>query len=79
MSNLSRGGSLIYKCRLCGETSSMIHAPDAPLAVLYLMRDIALPKEWGGMPIGKTERHYCREGQVGVSDLIGAKLDAEKS
>ena len=77
MSDLSCGGTLLYKCRHCGEIDGTTHTPQAMATIIWLLRDTPLPQEWGGMPVNKTDLHYCNDGQIGVCDLIGAKLDEE--
>jgi len=41
------GGTLIYKCRLCGELDKSTHAPDGNIALIGILLNIPLPTEWG--------------------------------
>jgi hypothetical protein len=76
---MNKGGWLQYKCRKCGKIEQNIHAPDATYALLLIMNGHydTLEKIWGGMPVRQHSIHCCKNGEYGVSDLIGCIEDKE--
>lgn len=69
------GGRLLYKCRLCGEIVDNIHVPDVSLAVVLLeVRGNLYDMDWGGTAT-TTTTHRCKNGDIGIADLIGGRED----
>ena len=75
MSDLSRGGTLLYKCRVCGEIYGTAYTLHAAATVLWLAREGLICQEGVGTPVFVTSVHNCHSEQVGVTDLVGAMLD----
>ena len=73
----ARGGLLIYKCRRCGKETRIIHVPSAIVALTTIMSDGHTPKTWG-MIAGSSEICNCKDGNLGMADLIGVQLDKEE-
>ena len=69
------GGTLIYRCRLCGELEKSDHAPCGNTALICAVLDIPIPKDWGPMIPKMLGIHACTNGCLGVTDLIGVELD----
>ena len=71
-------GFLLYKCRRCGEIEKNPHSPDTFIS-LEVARGVLdkEPKEWFGMGMscGMIGLHTCKDGNMGIHDLIGAELD----
>jgi len=78
MSEIFGGGLLEYKCRRCGEINSSLHTPNVIHTLICVSSGYDLPKEWFGIPVSKHDIHHCKDGGLGVSDLIGGKIDDEK-
>ena len=74
---MNNGGSLKYKCRRCGEIGGSVHVPNYLLALSSINTNGRTPREWG-MQMGITDIHACGDGNLGISDLIGAELDKPK-
>jgi hypothetical protein len=74
---MTEGGFLLYKCRRCGEVRKNIHAPYCLIALSHINTKGITPKEWG-MQMGITDIHCCADGNLGISDLIGAVLDKKE-
>ena len=69
-------GKLIYKCRLCGELHKPTGVPDIFEAIINVLIGSPLPEKWGsGKDIQVLEFHNCRDGRLGVSDIVGAEGD----
>lgn len=76
--NTNRGGSLCYKCRMCGEEFQNVHVPDVGQVVSAITFNY--PNPWPlGMPLPKIiEWHYYKDDRSrGVADLIGGVTDDE--
>lgn len=74
MEGKMKGGFLKYKCRRCGEIEGSVHVPCCLVALSNINTNGKTPREWG-MQIGITDIHSCNDGNLGISDLIGAVLD----
>lgn len=72
-----KGGVLEYKCRRCGEVVQQSHVPDVNIAMACLIINEVTPREWG-MQAKMTDIHDCKDGNLGISDLIGAEFDPKK-
>lgn len=72
-----KGGFLEYKCRRCGKVVKNVHVPDALIALCNLEVEGVTPKIWG-MQMRMTEIHHCADGNLGMSDLIGAVFDQKE-
>ena len=68
-------GLLEYQCRRCGEIKKSTHAPNCLITLILLSNEEELPREWGGLPVRSTNTCHCKDGHIGISDLIGATLD----
>ncbi|WCS68193.1 hypothetical protein Goe21_00830 [Bacillus phage vB_BsuM-Goe21] len=66
-------GVLVYKCRRCNKEDKSTHVPDGLTALIGLINDKPLP--WNGIPIEKTSICNCKDGNLGVSDLIGFEFE----
>jgi len=73
-----KGGTLEYKCRRCGEMDASTHVPDILHAIVCLAGDLKLPNVWFGSPVGKLGIHNCKDGGLGVSNLIGGIEDEKE-
>jgi len=69
------GGTLIYKCRLCGGMEESTHAPDGNVALICTILNIPTPENWGPITLKMLGVHTCGNGRVGVTDLVGVELD----
>lgn len=69
-----KGGFLEYKCRRCGEVVQRPHVPDINIAMACLIINKVTPKGWG-IQVGMTDIHGCKDGDLGLLDLIGAVSD----
>jgi len=74
---MTEGGSLLYKCRKCGAINKNTHVPCCLIALSKINVNGITPREWG-MQMGITDIHACGDGNLGISDLIGAELDRPK-
>ncbi len=73
---MNKGGFLIYKCRKCGELIKNSHVPDVFIALVFAQTGRDSSKLWsGGTRIQMIDNHYCDDGCIGVTDLIGAEED----
>lgn len=70
-----QGGYLIYKCRMCGELDKTTHVPDGVITIACLTGGCELPKTWFGIKPHLIDAHACKDGNYGVTDLIGCELD----
>jgi hypothetical protein len=66
-------GKLIYKCRLCGSEHTPTGVPDVSTALVCVLLDANVPKHWESLAgkISLIDLHNCKDGRVGVSDLVG--------
>ena len=64
---------LIYKCRRCGKLCNSCSVPDGIMALVKIVNGLPTPKEWGAQAPGLVNIHNCDDGELGVSDLIGAE------
>ena len=73
------GGVIEYKCRRCGEVESSLHSPDVveTLAFLVSTGKCKLPPHRTGAVAGMHGTHSCTDFGMGVTDLIGGKMDDE--
>ena len=71
------GGTLIYKCRLCGELDKSTHAPNGNTALISTVLDMPFPVDWGPITPKMVGIHGCGNGRVGVTDLVGVEFDKE--
>jgi hypothetical protein len=68
-------GVLIYECLLCKGLDESIHVPDITLILVCLANGHELPEEWYGVPVNRFDVHHCKDGRLGVTQIIGAKAD----
>lgn len=68
-------GNLVYKCRRCGQISENAHVPLILEAVSSILITGTTPKSWGPMTESLLGMHSCEDGNIGVSNLIGAEKD----
>lgn len=64
----------MYRCRLCGRVEDGGQTA-ASNAVSYMV-DILCGKLPPGIPQMMHDVHYCTDGGIGISDLIGARTHA---
>lgn len=64
---------LQYKCRRCEEVVQPISAPDGIIALNCIINNLPFPDGWLGVSPGMHGLHYCSDGNVGVTDLIGCE------
>ena len=70
------GAVMRHKCRRCGEITGDCHVPDGTSAMISVVFDSPLPSQWGApFPLRLVGVHSCRDGGLGVSDLIGCEFD----
>lgn len=69
-----RGGLLVYKCRRCGELNKSMHSPEVDTTVIAALAGISCPPN--SFVIEPTSTHTCKDGSIGVTDLIGGEFDA---
>lgn len=74
---MNEGGFSEYRCRRCGETTRCVHVPDCLFSIIKMELEGVTPKVWG-MQMRITDIHYCKDGNMGVTDLIGAVFDRKK-
>ena len=67
-------GSLLYKCRNCGEIYEDCHVPNITTALVCLITCGKTPEQWG-RSVTTMSIHNCKNGECGVSDIVGAKSD----
>ncbi len=72
---MNNPGKIVYKCRRCGCLENSTHVPNVDKAVILIAKGIEMPKEWGPLSPGMTSIHACKDGNIGVSDLIGGITD----
>ena len=76
---MDKGGYLIYKCRRCGELVKLVYVGKPGYALMCLLRDRSnLFKEPLLNTYNKLEHHQCKDGHLGVTDLIGCEIDKEE-
>lgn len=70
-------GSLIYKCRLCGASTTGYHVPDVDLALSAITGGRSLLDLWpgSGFDPGMFDIHVCGDGRLGVADFVGVVRD----
>jgi hypothetical protein len=73
----SRGGIMVYKCRMCGVADKSTHCPSIVLAAKSLLAS----GKASGIEFPRltymTRLHVCPDGCYGMSDLVGFEPDAE--
>lgn len=70
------GGFLVYKCRRCGGEVRNTHVPDGVTVLYYLLFGYDIPSHWWRTPLPHKESiHHCKDGSLGVADLIGVEID----
>jgi hypothetical protein len=67
-------GFLIYKCKRCRELIKNSHAPDGNITLCSIITNTNIPKEWGVTPT-KEDIHTCKDGNLGMTELIGFEYD----
>ena len=72
----TKGGCMIYKCRLCGGFEQSLHAPSAFKGLLDGLHGT---NSFPGSAIRTTmlSIHQCVDGKHGVTDLVGAVEDKD--
>lgn len=68
-------GTIIYKCRRCGDLEKSTHVPNIDKAVILMIKGIEMPKDWGPLSPKMISIHSCADGNIGVCDLIGGERD----
>jgi len=68
-------GDFLYKCRRCGEIDDSTHSPCLVTDLIFLTLDNTTHSK--GIPVHMLGIHNCKDGHVGISDLIGGKLAEE--
>ena len=64
-------GNILYKCRRCGETFKDTHSPNILLSLIFSIQNVNTAEFYVPM----FNLHNCSDGELGVSDLIGAEHD----
>jgi len=72
-----KGGTLEYKCRNCNKIDDSTHVPDIYRVLICLAHNIKLEPELNLANIGMTNIHLCDNGEIGITDLIGGRIDYE--
>lgn len=72
---MNNPGIIIYKCRRCGDLEKSTHVPNVDKAVILTVNGIGTPKDWGPLSPKMISVHSCKDGNIGVSDLIGGITD----
>ncbi len=72
---MNNPGLLVYKCRRCEELEKTTHVPDINKAVILTVLGIGTPEDWGPLKPKMVSIHSCKDGNIGVSDLIGGIKD----
>ena len=72
-------GSLIYKCRMCGQQFSAFHVPSVMLASMSLIADVNYKADDNGPSVNKTTLHNCCANglRIGVADFVGSVFDVD--
>lgn len=65
-----KSGFLIYKCRKCNELTKNVHVPNGLMQVCDAVSNADSLK--------LLNVHSCKNGNLGISDLIGFEEDNEK-
>jgi hypothetical protein len=73
---MNQPGTLLYKCRRCGDIDRSLHSPNITMSVIIAMARIKDPTR---EPVKEWITHICPDGSLGVCDLIGAELDNVES
>lgn len=68
---------MLYKCRRCGEITKNTHVPNANIALTCMIHDFKEPKCWFGAMPKLLDIHGCKDGNLGIADLIGCETDKE--
>lgn len=68
-------GRLIYKCRRCGELDNSTGVPSGLGALIDIECNGRTRKEWGAISATMTNIYNCKDGGLGISDLIGFEGD----
>lgn len=71
-----------YKCRLCGTTFETCRTgnkniPLECLIAIGLNEEARMSKSILGGPVLEKTSHFCADGSIGLSDLIGFKAEDE--
>jgi len=74
---MNKNGTLVYKCRRCKKLVRNTEVPDVESAVILISMGQKLPEVWCGNE-GLTGFHNCKDGHMGITDLIGGELDTRK-
>lgn len=74
------GGHIFYLCRRCGETYTDYHSPNAHASLAWPVLGVDLNPELTQHGQAPQIRgiHTCKDGGLGVADLIGAAEDKPK-
>lgn len=72
---MNRGAFMVYKCRMCGELHKSFHVPDGMVAAIEMTKGAPFPEHWGGHTPNMVSVHYCKDGNIGVTDFIGCEFD----
>lgn len=66
-------GRLVYKCRKCNGLDKSRSIPNIKEALVCLT--LAQSVDCGVTSIELLKVHFCEDGELGISDLIGAERD----
>jgi hypothetical protein len=73
----TRGGAMVYRCRLCGIEDRSIHSPSIETTARSLLAaGKATGVEYPAVT-RMTRLHGCGDGRQGIADLVGFEPDAE--
>lgn len=62
---MNKPGTIIYKCRRCGDLEKSTHVPNVDRAVTLMVNGIEMPKDWGPLHPKMTSIHSCKMGTLG--------------
>ena len=67
-----------YKCRNCGQEFTACYIKDSPINILLILSDLTITEITylgdGGNSVSRTDLHRCENGDVGMANLIGFRL-----
>jgi hypothetical protein len=79
---MPRGATLIYKCRSCGLEDNSWHTPDWQRTWTELDLDgVSGPhkEKADGHVLTRRTMHHCRDGTIGIADLIRIEPDPKET
>lgn len=66
-------GKIFYKCRRCGEVYYDTHTPQLVPSIAFAIGGFKEEE----FHVDLVSVHSCKDGNIGVSDLIGGEFDKE--